>query len=199
MGGNTIEIERRETDLVMQALARIQPQTSKYWLLKMEPGEWSWSDQASALGGVGPWDGVRNHQAMNNLRAMRCGDQCLFYHSGAGAASRRVVGVVEVAREWYEGEEGEATAGGAVDVRAVGQFQRCGWRKEPSGPEQHGPLEQRRRDGAHGGRGERAGGGGAPRRGPGRTAGGRKGVFTGGARRESGLGTAGAGAGAWRR
>ncbi|XP_071685199.1 uncharacterized protein [Lolium perenne] len=97
---------------------------SKHWLLKTEPGEWSWSDQASAPGGVGPWDGVRNHQAMNNLRAMRCGDRCLFYHSGAGAASRRVVGVVEVTREWYEGEEGEATAGGAVDVRAVGEFQK---------------------------------------------------------------------------
>ncbi|KAK1599233.1 hypothetical protein QYE76_072005 [Lolium multiflorum] len=97
---------------------------SKYWLLKTEPGEWSWSDQASAPGGVGPWDGVRNHQAMNNLRAMRCGDRCLFYHSGAGAASRRVVGVVEVTREWYEGDEGEATAGGAVDVRAVGEFQK---------------------------------------------------------------------------
>jgi len=98
----------------------------QYWLLKTEPGEWSWSDQASAPGGVAPWDGVRNHQAMKNLRAMRTGDRCLFYHSGAGAASRRVVGVVEVARTWYEGEgEGEgkeAAAGGAVDVRAVAEF-----------------------------------------------------------------------------
>ncbi|CAL4943657.1 unnamed protein product [Urochloa decumbens] len=98
----------------------------QYWLLKTEPGEWSWSDQASAQGGVAPWDGVRNHQAMKYLRAMRAGDRCLFYHSGAGAASRRVVGVVEVARTWYEGEgDGkgkEATAGGAVDVRAVGEF-----------------------------------------------------------------------------
>jgi predicted RNA-binding protein with PUA-like domain len=61
---------------------------------------------------------------MNNLRAMRPGDRCLFYHSGAGAASRRVVGVVEVIRPWYEGDgEGkEAAAGGAVDVRAVGEF-----------------------------------------------------------------------------
>ncbi|KAM3310368.1 hypothetical protein ACQJBY_031206 [Aegilops geniculata] len=100
------------------------PAGSKYWLLKTEPGEWSWSDQAGAPGGVGPWDGVRNHQAMNNLRAMRRGDRCLFYHSGAGAASRRVVGVVVVAREWYEGGEGEATAGGAVDVRAVGELRR---------------------------------------------------------------------------
>jgi len=54
---------------------------------------------------------------------MRRGDRCLFYHSGAGAASRRVVGVVEVAREWYEGE-GEAASGGAMDVRAVGEFRR---------------------------------------------------------------------------
>ncbi|XP_037427649.1 thymocyte nuclear protein 1-like [Triticum dicoccoides] len=100
---------------------RAAPAASKYWLLKTEPGEWSWSDQAGAPGGVGPWDGVRNHQAMNSLRAMRRGDRCLFYHSGAGAASRRVVGVVEVAREWYEGEEG---AGGAVDVRAVGELRR---------------------------------------------------------------------------
>ncbi|TVU45720.1 hypothetical protein EJB05_05216, partial [Eragrostis curvula] len=101
----------------------------QYWLLKTEPGEWSWSDQARAPGGTAPWDGVRNHQAMNNLRAMRPGDQCLFYHSGAGAASRRVVGVVEVARPWYEGEgkgkdEKAAAAGGAVDVRAVGEFRR---------------------------------------------------------------------------
>lgn len=99
----------------------------QYWLLKTEPGEWSWSDQARAKGGVAPWDGVRNHQAMKYLRAMRTGDRCLFYHSGAGASSRRVVGVVEVARTWYEEGEGdgkgkEAAAGGAVDVRSVGEF-----------------------------------------------------------------------------
>jgi predicted RNA-binding protein with PUA-like domain len=97
---------------------------AQYWLLKTEPGEWSWSDQARATGGTAPWDGVRNRQAMNYLRAMRPGDHCLFYHSGAGAASRRVVGVVEVARPWYEveGEEEKAAAGGAVDVRAIGEF-----------------------------------------------------------------------------
>ncbi|KAL5209192.1 hypothetical protein ABZP36_004815 [Zizania latifolia] len=106
--------------------ATIQPAAAaagKYWLLKTEPGEWSWSDQARAPGGVAPWDGVRNRQAINSLRAMRHGDRCLFYHSGSGAASRRVVGVVEVAREWYEGE-GADGGGGAVDVRAVGEFQR---------------------------------------------------------------------------
>ncbi|GJN23136.1 hypothetical protein PR202_gb10757 [Eleusine coracana subsp. coracana] len=73
----------------------------QYWLLNTEPGEWSWSDQARAAGGTAPWDGVRNR-----------------------AASRRVVGVVEVARPWYEEErEGEkAAAAGAVDMRAVGEF-----------------------------------------------------------------------------
>uniref|UniRef100_A0A0D9VXC8 EVE domain-containing protein n=1 Tax=Leersia perrieri TaxID=77586 RepID=A0A0D9VXC8_9ORYZ len=107
-----------------KATPAVQPAAAgKYWLLKTEPGEWSWSDQAGAPGGgVAPWDGVRNRQAINSLRAMRRGDRCLFYHSGAGAASRRVVGVVEVAREWYEAE-GEG-GGGAVDVRAAGEFRR---------------------------------------------------------------------------
>uniref|UniRef100_I1PVQ0 EVE domain-containing protein n=1 Tax=Oryza glaberrima TaxID=4538 RepID=I1PVQ0_ORYGL len=70
-----------------------------------------------------PWDGVCNRQAINSLCAMRRGDRYLFYHSGAGAASRHIVGVVEVAREWYEGE-GEAASGGVVDVRVVGEFRR---------------------------------------------------------------------------
>ncbi|KAG8097771.1 hypothetical protein GUJ93_ZPchr0013g37746 [Zizania palustris] len=107
--------------------ATIQPAAAaagKYWLLKTEPGEWSWCDQARTPGGVAPWDGVRNRQAINSLRAMRHGDRCLFYHSGSGAASRRIVGVVEVAREWYEGEGADGGSGGAVDVRAVGEFQR---------------------------------------------------------------------------
>uniref|UniRef100_A0A0E0PML4 EVE domain-containing protein n=1 Tax=Oryza rufipogon TaxID=4529 RepID=A0A0E0PML4_ORYRU len=56
---------------------------------------------------------------------MRRGDRYLFYHSSAGAASRHIVGVVEVAREWYEGE-GEAASGGVVDVRVVGEFRRLG-------------------------------------------------------------------------
>ncbi|GJM96178.1 hypothetical protein PR202_ga12991 [Eleusine coracana subsp. coracana] len=114
-----------------KAKSTVQPASTpaagpQYWLLKTEPGEWSWSDQARAAGGTAPWDGVRNRQAMNYLRAMRPGDQCLFYHSGAGAASRRIVGVVEVARPWYEveSEDEEKAAGGAVDVRAVGEFRK---------------------------------------------------------------------------
>ncbi|XAR72999.1 hypothetical protein NMG60_11019835 [Bertholletia excelsa] len=87
----------------------------QYWLLKTEPGEWSWEDQA-ANGGLSKWDGVKNKQAQKNLKSMCLGDLCFFYHSGAKA--RRVVGVVSVVREWYpDGEDGIA-----VDVKAVGEM-----------------------------------------------------------------------------
>ncbi|XP_010029869.2 thymocyte nuclear protein 1 [Eucalyptus grandis] len=96
----------------------------QYWLLKTEPGEWSWDDQAASDGGVAKWDGVKNKQAQKNLKSMRLRDLCLFYHSGAKA--RRVVGVVEVAREWYEDDGGGGGGGGdgAVDVRTVGEMRR---------------------------------------------------------------------------
>ncbi|XP_073023322.1 uncharacterized protein [Primulina eburnea] len=86
-----------------------------YWLLKTEPGEWSWDDQA-ANGGLSKWDGVKNRQAQKNMKSMRLGDLCFFYHSGA--KSRRVVGVVSVVREWCEDDDG----GGAVDVKMVGEM-----------------------------------------------------------------------------
>ena len=50
-----------------------------YWLLKSEPGSWSWDDQKKVE--TEPWDGVRNYQAQNNLKAMKLGDLCFFYHS----------------------------------------------------------------------------------------------------------------------
>ncbi|KAL8234667.1 hypothetical protein R6Q59_020767 [Mikania micrantha] len=90
----------------------------QYWLLKTEPGEWSWLDQASN-GGLSKWDGVKNHQARNNLKSARLHDLCFFYHSGI--KSPRVVGVVTVVREWYEDDDG---GGGSVDVRAVGEMRR---------------------------------------------------------------------------
>ncbi|KAI3715959.1 hypothetical protein L6452_22954 [Arctium lappa] len=89
----------------------------QYWLLKTEPGEWSWEDQASN-GGLSKWDGVKNHQALKNLKSARLHDLCFFYHSGT--KSRRVVGVVTVVREWYEDD----VTGGAVDVKAVGEMRR---------------------------------------------------------------------------
>ncbi|KMZ70509.1 Ubiquinol-Cytochrome c reductase, iron-sulfur subunit [Zostera marina] len=91
-----------------------------YWLLKTEPKEWSWDDQ-SKNGGISQWDGVKNRQAINNLKAMTVSDLCFFYHSGSGPTNRRVVGVVEVVKPWYECEDG---SGCAVDVKSVGELKK---------------------------------------------------------------------------
>ena len=65
----------------------------KYWLLKSEPDVWS-IDQQIKVGSKGSdWDGVRNYQARNNLKKMKKGDLCFFYHSNIG---KEVVGIVEV-------------------------------------------------------------------------------------------------------
>ena len=85
-----------------------------YWLVKSEPETWSW-DQHVAVG-VEPWDGVRNHQASNNMKAMRLGDQAFFYHSGS---ERRVVGVVEVVREYYPDHTDPSGRFGMVDFKAL--------------------------------------------------------------------------------
>ncbi|NPD17386.1 EVE domain-containing protein [Xinfangfangia sp. D13-10-4-6] len=67
-----------------------------YWLFKSEPDTWSW-DQQVAKGEVGEeWNGVRNYQARNNMRAMKIGDRGFFYHSNIG---KEMVGIVEVCRE----------------------------------------------------------------------------------------------------
>ncbi|KEO58309.1 EVE domain-containing protein [Thalassospira permensis] len=67
-----------------------------YWLIKTEPGSWSWDDQVRK--GVEGWDGVRNHQAAKNLKTMQIGDLAFFYHS---VNEKRIVGIVEVVREAY--------------------------------------------------------------------------------------------------
>ena len=64
-----------------------------YWLLKSEPDVWSINQQKkSGLKGA-DWDGVRNYQAANNLKKMKKGDLCFFYHSNIG---KEIVGIVEV-------------------------------------------------------------------------------------------------------
>lgn len=68
----------------------------QYWLMKSEPDAYSWSKLVAD--GKGHWDGVRNHQASNNLKAMRKGDRAFFYHSNIG---KEIVGVMEIAREHY--------------------------------------------------------------------------------------------------
>ena len=70
----------------------------KKWLLKSEPDVWSIDQQKNAGAKGAPWDGVRNYQAAKNLKEMKKGDLCFFYHSNIG---KEIVGVVEVIKEAF--------------------------------------------------------------------------------------------------
>ena len=70
----------------------------QYWLMKSEPNVWSIDQQKKAGIKGAPWDGVRNFQAAKNLKGMRKGDLCFFYHSNIG---KEVVGIVEVIKEAF--------------------------------------------------------------------------------------------------
>ena len=69
-----------------------------YWLLKSEPNVWSIDQQKKAGAKGAPWDGVRNYQAAKNLKNMKKGDHCFFYHSNIG---KEIVGIVEVIKESF--------------------------------------------------------------------------------------------------
>ena len=69
-----------------------------YWLLKSEPDVWAIDQQKKAGKKGAPWDGVRNYQASKNLKNMKKGDKCFFYHSNIG---KEIVGIVEVIKEAY--------------------------------------------------------------------------------------------------
>ena len=70
----------------------------QYWLMKSEPDVWSIDQQKKAGAKGTPWDGVRNYQAAKNLKNMKKGDLCFFYHSNIG---KEIVGIVEVIKEAY--------------------------------------------------------------------------------------------------
>jgi predicted RNA-binding protein with PUA-like domain len=85
-----------------------------HWLMKTEPRTWSWDDQVK--GGIEAWDGVRNFQASANMKAMKRGDRCFFYHSGA---TKEIVGIVEVAKEYYPDPSDASGRFGMVDVKTM--------------------------------------------------------------------------------
>lgn len=85
-----------------------------YWLIKSEPSVWSWDQQVKKK--TTAWDGVRNHQAAANLRAMKKDDRAFFYHSNEG---KEIVGIAEIAREAYPDPSDETGKFVMVDVRAV--------------------------------------------------------------------------------
>ena len=86
----------------------------QYWLFKSEPSAWSWNDQVKE--GVAEWDGVRNYQANNNMKAMKKGDKGFFYHS---VNEKQIVGVVEIVKEHYPDHTDKSGKFGMVDVKAL--------------------------------------------------------------------------------
>ena len=94
----------------------------KYWLLKSEPDVWSIEQQIKAgIKGVA-WDGVRNYQAANNLRKMKKGDLCFFYHSNIG---KEIVGIVKVIKSAFIDKTDKKKRFVAVQVRFVSKFKRA--------------------------------------------------------------------------
>ena len=92
-----------------------------FWLLKSEPNVWS-IDQQKKKGKKGaPWDGVRNYQAAKNLKSMKKGDQCFFYHSNIG---KEIVGIVEVIEEAYKDKTDQSGRFVAVTVKFVKKLER---------------------------------------------------------------------------
>ncbi|MDA9687165.1 EVE domain-containing protein [bacterium] len=86
----------------------------QYWLMKSEPDVWSIEQQKKAGLRGAPWDGVRNYQAAKNLKSMKKGDLCFFYHSNIG---KEIVGIVEVIKEAYLDKTDESGRFVAVTVQ----------------------------------------------------------------------------------
>ena len=86
----------------------------QYWLMKSEPNVWSLDQQKKAGVKGAPWDGVRNYQAAKNLKSMKKGDLCFFYHSNIG---KEIVGIVEVIKEAFLDKSDKSGRFVAVQVK----------------------------------------------------------------------------------
>jgi predicted RNA-binding protein with PUA-like domain len=87
-----------------------------YWLFKSEPSAWPWESQKKAGAKGQQWDGIRNYQARNNMRAMKLGDKGFFYHSNDGLD---IVGIVEVCALAHPDTTADDPRWECVDIRAV--------------------------------------------------------------------------------
>lgn len=92
-----------------------------YWLFKSEPDVWGWDAQVAKGDAGEEWDGVRNYQARNNMRAMKKGDLGFFYHSRSGL---EIVGIVEVCKEAHQDSTTDDERWECVDIRAVRPFEK---------------------------------------------------------------------------
>jgi len=91
----------------------------QHWLMKSEPDVWSIDQQKKAGAKGAPWDGVRNYQAAKNLKNMKKGDLCFFYHSNIG---KEIVGIVEVIKEFYLDKTDQSGRFVAVTVKFKNKF-----------------------------------------------------------------------------
>ena len=92
----------------------------QYWLMKSEPDAYSWDDLVAE--GEGTWDGVRNHRAANNLRAMRVGDEVFFYHSNQGL---EIVGIARISKAGLSDPGDPEGKWAAVKVKPVRKLKRA--------------------------------------------------------------------------
>lgn len=90
-----------------------------YWLFKSEPDVWGWDDQVAKGDAGEEWNGVRNYQARNNMRAMKLGDRGFFYHSRSGL---EIVGIVEVCALSHPDSTSDDDRWDCVDIKAVRPF-----------------------------------------------------------------------------
>lgn len=97
----------------------------RYWLMKSEPDAYGWDDLVAE--GEGTWDGVRNHRAANNLRAMKVGDQAFFYHSNIGL---EIVGIAEISQAGLTDPSDPEGKWAAVKVKPVKKLARAVTLKE---------------------------------------------------------------------
>ena len=88
----------------------------RYWLMKSEPSNWSWQNQLDCGEQGEGWDGVRNYQASNNMKAMAIGDLAFFYHS---VNEKQIVGIVEICALYHPDPPDTSGKFGMVKVKAV--------------------------------------------------------------------------------
>ena len=92
-----------------------------FWLIKSEPDVWSIDQQKKAGSKGAAWDGVRNYQAAKNLKTMKRGDKCFFYHSNIG---KEIVGIVEVIEEAFTDKTDQSGRFVAVTVKFIRKLKR---------------------------------------------------------------------------
>ena len=88
----------------------------QHWLIKTEPESWSWKQQINSGNKGAEWDGVRNFQAAKNLRSMKKGDKCFFYHTGN---EKKIVGIASVAAEAFLDKSDKTNKFVSVIIKAL--------------------------------------------------------------------------------